>query len=317
MNKIDVLVVWPNRPEQMKQLDETYHLHRLDQAADPDALLDAVGSRIRAVVTSHGGGFSADLLARLPNLEIVASSGVGIDSLCVEACRQRGIPVTHTPDVLNADVADMGMLLLLATLRRLLPGERWIREGHWRNQGMMPLNTSVQGKRLGIVGFGRIGKAVAVRAEAFGMQICYYGRHAQPQVAYPWYADLIQLAQDCDVLLLTVPANSETHRLINAEVLTALGPQGYLINIARGAVVDESALIEALQQGRIAGAGLDVFVEEPNVPDALLALDNVVLQPHCASGTVETRGAMAQLVVDNLAAHFSGRALLTPVKKLD
>lgn len=314
MEKIDVLVVWPNRPEQMQMLDETYRLHRLDQAEDPEALLQEVAPRIRAVVTSHGGGFKPSLLERLPNLEIVASSGVGTDTLCVEACRARGIPVTHTPDVLTDDVADMGMMLLLATVRRLLPAERWIREGHWEARGMMPLNTSVTGKRLGIVGLGRIGKAVARRAEAFGLEVRYFGRRQQAGVAYPFYDDLVELARHVDILLLAVPGDTGTGGLVNAEVLQALGPKGYLVNVARGSVVDEPALVRALQDGVIAGAGLDVFVDEPRVPAALLDLENVVLQPHCSSGTVETRGAMAQLVVDNLAAHFAGRPLLTPVR---
>lgn len=313
--KPDVLVVWPNRPEQMGILDERYTLHRLDLSSDPHQLIQNIGSRVRAVVTSHGGGFPISLLEQLPSLEIVCSSGVGTDSLCIDACYARGIPVTHTPDVLNDDVADMGMMLLLATLRRLLPGERWIREGRWEREGMMPLNTSVSGKRLGIAGFGRIGKAVAVRAKAFGMQISYYGRSYQAEFDYPWYENLVDLARHSDVLLLTLPSTDETYHLVDADVLQALGPAGYLINIARGAVVHEDALVEALMNRQIAGAGLDVFEHEPRVPLVLQQLDNVVLQPHAASGTVETRGAMAQLVVDNLAAHFAGQELLTPVRK--
>ncbi|WP_020680613.1 2-hydroxyacid dehydrogenase [Marinobacterium rhizophilum] len=315
MEKPEVLVVWPNRPEQMKQLGETYHLHRLDQAADPEALLQQVAPRIRAVVTSHGGGLKQSLVDRLPNLEIVASSGVGIDTLCIDACHARGIPVTHTPGVLTEDVADMGMLLLLATVRRLVQGERWVRDGHWQSKGMMPLNTAIRGKKLGIVGFGRIGKAVALRAEAFGLDISYYGRRPQLGITYPYYSDLTDLARDVDILLLALPGGDETRGLIDGAVLQALGPSGYLINVARGSVVEEPALVTALQQGTIAGAGLDVFVDEPRVPAALLDMENVVLQPHCSSGTVETRGAMAQLVVDNLAAHFAGRALLTPVAR--
>ncbi|MBL1376350.1 2-hydroxyacid dehydrogenase [Zobellella iuensis] len=313
MDKTEVLVVWPNRPAQMQMLEQRYQLHRLDLAADPEALLAEVGGRVRAVVTSHGGGFPKHLLDRLPNLEIVASSGVGVDTLCVADCRARGIPVTHTPDVLTEDVADMGLLLLLATVRRLLPAERWVRQGHWQQRGMMPLNRSVTGKKLGIVGLGRIGKAIAQRAEAFGMEICYYGRRRQEGVAYPWYGNLVQLAREVDILMPVLPGGEETRGIISAEVLGALGPEGYFVNIARGSVVDEPALVALLQQGGLAGAGLDVFADEPRVPTALLDLDNVVLQPHCASGTEETRGAMAQLVVDNLAAHFAGRPLLTPV----
>jgi lactate dehydrogenase-like 2-hydroxyacid dehydrogenase len=206
------------------------------------------------------------------------------------------------------------LLLLLATVRRLLPAERWIRDGHWQSKGMMPLNTCIRGKKLGIVGFGRIGKAIARRAEPFGLEISYYGRRQQQDVDYPYYDSLTALARDVDILLLALPGGDETQGLISAEVLAALGPRGYLINVARGSVVDEPALVDALQQGIIAGAGLDVFVDEPHPPARLLDMENVVLQPHCSSGTFETRGAMAQLVVDNLAAHFAGRALLTPVQ---
>lgn len=316
MEKIDVLVVWPNRPEQMKMLEQTYRLHRYDQASveEKEVMLREVAPKIRAVVTTHGGGFEASLLERLPNLEIVCSSSVGLDTICVGACHARGIPVTNTPDVLTDDVADMGMMLLLATLRRMLPAVEWIKSGNWVEKGMMPLNTSLKGKTLGIVGLGRIGKALARRAEASGIRVCYYGRRPQPDVDYRHYDDLVALARDVDILAPVIPGGADTEGLISREVLSAIGPQGYFINISRGSVVDESALVELLEQGRIAGAGLDVFVDEPHVPPALLDMDNVVLQPHCASGTVETRGAMAQLVVDNLAAHFADKPLLTAVK---
>jgi lactate dehydrogenase-like 2-hydroxyacid dehydrogenase len=207
----------------------------------------------------------------------------------------------------------MALMLLLSTVRRLLPGVDWINSGAWVEKGMMPLNTSVTGKKLGIVGLGRIGKAIAARAEAFGMEVCYFGRKPQPDVAYPYYDDLLELARDVDILLPAMPGGPETEGLVSRAVLAAIGPAGYFINISRGSVVDEGALVDLLLQGGLAGAGLDVFVDEPRVPEALLALDSVVLQPHCASGTVETRAAMAQLVVDNLAAHFAGRPLLTPV----
>ncbi|MBV1790688.1 2-hydroxyacid dehydrogenase [Marinobacterium sp. D7] len=315
MKDIDLLVVWPNRPEQMKLLDETYRLHRYDLASpdEKEMMLKELAPRIRGVVTTHGGGFERSLLERLPNLEIVASSSVGLDTLCVDACRARGIAVTNTPDVLTDDVADMAMLLILATLRRLLPGVAWIKNGAWLEKGMMPLNTSLKGKTLGIVGLGRIGRAIAQRAEVFGMKVCYCGRRRQGGVAYPYYDDLVTLARDVDILAPVVPGGADTEGLIGREVLSALGPNGYIINISRGSVVDEVALVELLKTGGLAGAGLDVFADEPHVPPELLEMDNVVLQPHCASGTVETRGAMAQLVVDNLAAHFAGRPLLTPV----
>lgn len=308
-----VLVVGAIRPAQMAELEDLYILHRLDQATDSDVLIANVGEKIEVVVTSNGVGFSRELLDRLPNLKLVSSQGVGTDGLCVEACKARGVQVANTPDVLNDDVADMALMLLLATVRRLLPGDRWVREGRWVRDGMMPLNRCIRGKRLGIAGFGRIGKAIAHRAEAFGLDIAYYGRRKQPEVDYPWYDDLQALARDVDILVVALPGGDPTYRLVGRLVLEALGPDGYLINIGRGSVVDEPALVEALSSGMLAGAGLDVFENEPNVPEELLQMDNVVLQPHCASGTEETRHAMAQLVVDNVAAYVAGRPLLTPV----
>lgn len=316
MSKIDVLVVWPNRPEQMKQLAQDYHLHRYDLANVDEKvnMIAAVGDRIRAVVTTHGGGLSADLVAQLPNLEIVCCSSVGVDTLCIDECAARGIPVTHTPDVLTDDVADMAMMLTLTTLRRFLPAVAWIKSGAWVTQGMMPLNTSLKGKKVGIVGLGRIGSAIAKRAEAFGMEVCYFARQPKADVPYTYYDFLPRLAKEVDILMPVIPGGRDTEGLINRDVLRELGPEGYFINISRGSVVDEIALVELLATKAIAGAGLDVFADEPNVPPALLTMEHVVLQPHCASGTFETRGAMAQLVVDNLAAHFAGHPLLTPLK---
>lgn len=317
MSKIDVLVVWPNRPEQMEILESTYELHRYDQASaeEKTAMIEALGDKVRAVVTTHGGGFDTELLAQLPNLEIVCSSSVGLDTICVDACHERGIPVTNTPDVLTDDVADMALMLMLATLRRMLPGVEWIQSGNWVDKGMMPLNTSVKGKTLGVVGLGRIGKAIAARAEACGMNISYFSRQAKADVGYRHYDDLIALAKGVDVLAPVIPGGAATEGLISRDVLSALGEDSYFINVSRGSVVDEAALVELLEQRAIKGAGLDVYVDEPNVPQALLSMDHVVLQPHCASGTFETRAAMAQLVVDNLSAHFADKPLLTPVPR--
>jgi lactate dehydrogenase-like 2-hydroxyacid dehydrogenase len=311
--KPDVLVVAPNRPDQMKMLDEAYTLHRLYKAQDREALLNEVAPIIRAVVTGGRAGFKKEMLEQLPNLEIVAANGVGVDSIDVEECRARGIPVTNTPDVLTDDVADMGMALTYATLRGFARGERWVREGRWKNEGMMPLATCIKGKVLGIIGLGRIGKAIAARAESFGMEVRYNGRRAQADVAFRFYDDAVALARDADVLLLACPGGEATRNLVSNDILEALGPTGHLVNISRGSVVDEPALLEALQNNRIAGAGLDVYENEPRIDEAFFPLDNVVLQPHCASATVETRDAMAQLVVDNLAAHFAGKPLLTAV----
>jgi len=314
-NKIEVLVVRPNQPLQMDLLSQRYHLHRYDlaDAAGKRAMLAQVGEKIRAVVTTHGGGFSQCLLEQLPHLEIVASSSVGLDTLCVDHCLARNIAVTNTPNVLTDDVADMAIMLMLASVRRLQLGSRWIATGRWQEQGMAPLNTSLGQKHLGIVGLGRIGEAIAKRAQALGMKISYYGRTQKEHSSYTYFDNLVGLADEVDVLIPAIPGGRETEQLISKEVLRALGGNGYFVNISRGSVVDEQALVELLVAGELAGAGLDVFLNEPDVPPALLDLENVVLQPHCASGTHETRGAMAQLVVDNLAAHFAGEKLLSAV----
>lgn len=311
--KPDVLLVWPNRPRQMAILEETYTLHRHDLAKDPDALVREVGERVTALATTGGKGLKRDLIKKLPNLRLVASSGVGYDSIDIAACNERGIIVTNTPDVLTDDVADLGLALILATQRRLVRGDRWVREGRWKREGMMPLTTTLWGKRLGIVGLGRIGKAVALRALPLGLEVSYFGRSRQAGIPYRFYDELHAMCRDIDILLLSCSGGESTRNLVNAEVLKTLGPSGTLINISRGSVVDEQALVEALTTGGIAGVGLDVFASEPDPDEALIAMENVVLYPHHASGTVETRDAMAQLVVDNLAAFFAGKPPLTPV----
>ena len=312
LSRPELLVMRELMPAQMEQLEREFTLHRLDQTDDPAAMLAAVGARVRGVVTTGGFGFKQNLLSALPRVEIVASSGVGTDSIDVAACLDSGVHVTNTPDVLNDDVADLGMGLILNALRRLGDGHAYTRAGSWSRLGMMPLTTSLAGKRLGIVGLGRIGHELANRARAFKMQIAYTGRRKQ-DVPYVFHERLTDLAANVDVLALTCPGGPETRHLINASVLEALGPKAWIINLARGSVIDENALIEALQQRRIAGAALDVFENEPNIDPRFLELENVILYPHHASGTTETRHAMSQLVVDNLLAHFQGRPLLTPV----
>jgi lactate dehydrogenase-like 2-hydroxyacid dehydrogenase len=313
MTKPDILVVVPSRPAQMKMLEQTYTLHRHDKADDPDSLLAEVGSKIRGVVTMGSKGFSTDMLDRLPNLEIVAVGSVGYDSIDVEGCHERSVPITNTPDVLTNDVADLAMALTFDTVRGLSRGERYVREGQWRDKGPMALTTTITGKKMGIIGFGRIGKAIAARAEAFEMTTAYHGRNKQEGVSTPYFEDPVSLAKECDVLMLACPGGEETHHIVSREVLEALGPDGYLVNIARGSVVDEAALLEFMQQEKLAGAALDVFENEPKIDETFFTLDNVVVQPHVGSATVETRSAMAQLVVDNLAAHFTGNPLLTAV----
>lgn len=310
--KPEILLVCPLYDGTMDQLDRAYTVHRLWEAKDQPALLREVRDRVRGISTMGAVGCKAELMAALPKTEIIACFGVGVDAIDLKAAKERGIRVTNTPDVLTECVADLGMTLLLASAREIPQGDRFVREGKWL-KGNYPLCRHVGGKLLGIVGFGRIGQAVAKRAAAFGMEIAYYGRRKNPESAYPYYSDIKKLAADSDYLMLTVPGGPETRHLVDAEVLKALGPEGTLVNIARGSIVDEAAMVKALKDGTLGAAALDVFQNEPNVPQELLTMANVVLQPHQGSATHETRADMGQLVVDNLAAHFAGRPLLTPV----
>ncbi|WP_421699837.1 2-hydroxyacid dehydrogenase [Ancylobacter sp.] len=299
------------------QLNEHFTVHRLD-APDAEATLAEVGPRIRAVATgvgSTGGGarrVTEALMARLPALEIVANFGVGYDSVDAEAAGRRGVVVTNTPGVLDDEVADLTIGLLLATIRQIPQAERHLREGKWPSGGF-PLTATLRDRTLGIVGMGRIGRAIARRLEGFGRPIAYHSRRPVADVPYTHYPELVALARDVDALIVIVPGGPETDRMINAEVLAALGPKGVLINVARGSVVDEPALVKALEEGTIAAAGLDVFANEPHVPEALIGRENVVLLPHVASATHVTRNAMGQLVVDNLLAWAAGKPVLTPV----
>jgi len=262
-----------------------------------------------------GGGearIDAALMDQCPKLEVITICGVGYDGVDVQAAKARGVPVTHTPDVLNDDVADLGLALLLAVARNIPAADQFTRKGEWE-KGPFPLTRKLTGSKLGIVGMGRIGQAIAKRAAAFDMDIRYHTRSARSDVSYDHEPSLTALASWSDFLLVITPGGAATRHLINAQVLQALGPKSYLINVARGSVVDEPALVDALQKGVIAGAGLDVYADEPHVPAALRALPNVVLTPHMASGTAQTRGAMSDLTLANLQAHFDARPLLTPV----
>ena len=288
------------------RLRAIYEVHRLDLAADPEDLLNQVGPRIRGVVTGGAKGCAKTLMDRLPSLEIVAVAGVGTDAVDLGEAPRRGLRATTTPGVLTDDVADMALGLLLMTLRDLGLGERLVRAGQW-GQTAQALARKVTGIRLGIIGLGQVGRAIARRAEAFDMRIAYTDPKAQPQLPYRHEPDLLALARDSDALILAASAD-HGRVLITAEVLEALGPQGYFINVARGKLVDEPALVRALQERSIAGAGLDVFANEPHVPPALLDLDNVVLQPHRASATEQTRLAMGEIVLRHLAECFATEA---------
>jgi hydroxypyruvate reductase len=267
---------------------------------------------LRGIVTSAShGGADAALIESLPALEIIAGFGVGVDNIDVAAAKRRGIVVTNTPGVLNEAVADSALALLLAVTRRVCQADRYVRAGQW-GKAPFPLGQGLQGKTCGILGLGGIGRCIATRVEAFGMQVAYHGRHRQ-EVAYQYCDSLLELAGISDVLVAAIPGGSETRALIDRAVLEALGTEGVLINIARGSVVDQPVLVEMLGSQRLGGAGLDVFIDEPHVPEELYALDNVVLLPHLGSATEETRLAMGQLTLANLKAHFEGRPALTPV----
>ncbi len=294
-----------------RQLESTFEVHRATGAAI-DGLVARHGPAIRAVATRGRDRLDAALLARLPALEIIANFGVGYDSIDLDAAARRGIVVTNTPDVLNDEVADLAVALLLATVRRLPQADRFVRSGRWL-QGNFPLGPTLRDRTVGLVGMGRIGKRIAQRLSAFEVPIVYHSRTARPDVPYRHYPDLLAMAKDVDTLLAILPGGPATRGLIDAAVLAALGPDGILINVARGSVVDEPALVEALRSGTILAAGLDVFADEPRVPQPLLELDNVVLLPHVGSATRHTRGLMGRLVVDNLLSWFEGRGPLTPV----
>ncbi len=309
--KPDVLVVAKLWPPLMEALQSAFTVHDRLHEADP-AAFQAVAPRVRAIC---GGGESkvpASLIAALPALEIISVFGVGYDGYDVPAARARKVPVTNTPDVLTDEVADMGIALMLSVARRIPQADKYVRAGLWPS-GPVPLARKVSGARLGIVGLGRIGQAIARRAEGFGMGVAYTTRTPRTDVTYRYYPSAVALASEVDFLMIITPGGAATKGLINADVLKALGPNGYLINVARGSVVDQTALIQALEQGLIAGAALDVFEDEPNVPEALRLRDNVVLTPHIASATWQTRRAMADLAFGNLQAHFAGQPLLTPV----
>lgn len=311
-DKFELLQTGPVPPFVEEQFDQLFTVHRLHKAPDRDAMIKEIGPRVRALATFGAIPVNAALMQRLPKLEIVSNMGVGYDSVDAKWAGEHDIVVTNTPGVLDEEVADTTIGLLINTVRQLPQSERYLRAGKWLEKPF-PLSPTLRDRTIGIVGMGRIGKAIARRIEAMGLPIVYHSRRPVADVPHRHYPDLLAMARDVDVLILIVPGGPETKNMINREVLEALGPNGVLINMARGSIVDEPALIEALREKKILSAGLDVFADEPRVPKELIEMDHVVLLPHVGSASVETRRAMAQLVVDNLKSWADGKGPLTPV----
>jgi hydroxypyruvate reductase len=310
--KPHILLTIPIYATAVEQLEEAYTVHRLWEAKHRSSFFAEIRDKVRAIATASFP-IPAELMDELPKLEIIATQSVGLDHIDLKAAKARGVKVTNTPDVLTDDVADLAIALALAVARRLVVGDRHVRDGLWLKDNLALAPARFSGTRMGILGLGRIGLGIAKRAESFAMSIAYHGRRAQSGVPYLFYPSLVEMARNVDYLVVACPGGAETRNLVNREVLAALGPKGVVINIARGSVIEEPAMVDLLREGRLGGAGLDVFVDEPKVPETLFALENVVLQPHVGSATHTTRGAMGQLVVDNLKAHFAGKPLLTPV----
>lgn len=313
-DKIEVLQVGPYPQWDEEKLNATFTMHRYFEAADKKAFLAQVGANIRGIATRGELGANRAMIEALPKLEVISVYGVGYDAVDLAAARERGIRVTNTPDVLTKDVADLGVAMMLAQSRGMIGAESWVKSGNWASKGLYPLKNRVHGKRAGILGLGRIGYEVAKRLAGFDMDIAYSSTSAN-NLAENWIFidDPVSLAARSDFLFVTLAASSATRHIVSKQVIEALGPEGMLINISRASNIDEEALLNALESGALGSAALDVFEGEPNLNPRFLKLDNVLLQPHHASGTYETRKAMGKLVFDNLSAHFAGRPLLTPV----
>jgi hydroxypyruvate reductase len=314
--KPEILLLESMMPELEAQLDAAYTVHRLMSASDQASFV-ARGTEatqaVRGIVTGGGTGVTNSIVDALPKLEIIAINGVGTDAVDLGHAKEKGVRVTNTPDVLTDDVADLGMALMLAASRQLVAGDRFVRDGRWARGEGMPMARKVSDKKLGILGMGRIGRAIGRRAEGFGMRISYTDIRAFDELPYRFVPTLVELAAGSDILVIAASGGAQSRGIVNREVMEALGKEGILVNISRGSVVDEPALVAALKAGTLGFAGLDVFQHEPNVPEELLAMDHVVLQPHRASATIETRLAMGELVLANLAAQFTGKDLLTAV----
>lgn len=312
--KHHVLMMGSGTPEMAARLAERFTVHKDWEAPGLEGILDAHADNIVAVATFGATGIDAPTMARLPALQVISNYGVGYDGVDVPAAIERGIPVSHTPGVLDADVANLAIALMLAVTRRIVRDDAWVRSGNWKARGNAPLTRSIEGMKVGMVGLGRIGETIARKLEAaFDCNVSYHTRNRRSDVERPYHASLVEMAAAVDCLVVITPGGASTRHLVNREVLDALGPEGMLINVARGSVVDEGELVAALAEGRLGSAGLDVFEDEPNVPEALVAMENVVLLPHVGSATVETRRAMGNLTVDNILTWFDQGRLLSPV----
>lgn len=308
-----ILLQIGNVTQRMKnRFDELFDVHVWFDQQDPDTFVADHGSGVLAIVTDGHWGVPDQLLARLPNLKVVSSYGVGYDAIDADDAAARGILVSHTPNVLNDEVADTAIMLWLATSRRLIQADKWARSGQWERKGAFPLTRSVQKRQVGILGMGRIGETIAKRAIGFDATIHYHSR-VPKDVNFIYHSTVNDLAAAVDVLFVITPGGTATTHLVNTDVINALGPQGILINVSRGSVVDETGLIAALQEGRLGSAALDVFEHEPTIPDALKTMENVVLAPHIGSASVETRQAMGDLTCDNLERYVQDQTVVTPV----
>ncbi len=311
--KPDVLIIGELAPRVMNALESAYSTHRYWEATDKSSYLSALSGKITAIATTGHYGASAEMIAALPNLKIISCYGVGVDAIDLDAAKAHGVTVTNTPDVLTDDVSNLAVTLLLTISRDIVAGDAWARSGDWETKGGFPLARSVRGRKAGIIGLGRIGLDIARKLEVFGLELAWHGPRDKPDAPYPYYSDPVALADWADYIILACPGGPSTFQIVNEPVMRALGPEGTLVNISRGSCVDEAALVRVMEEGALGWAALDVFENEPVIPEPLKASDRTVLQPHAGSGTVDTRNAMGDLVVENLALYYAGEPVKTPV----
>ena len=311
--KPELLIIGKITPRMAAAFDTAFICHHYDEIPDIDSFISGAGKAVQAIATTGHDGVPAPILTGLPDLKIISCYGVGYDAIDVGEAAKRGILVTHTPNVLNDEVATTAIMLLMACYRQLFVNYDYILSGDWVKKGEAPLTRTIDGLSVGILGYGRIGQTIARKLEAFNCRISYHARTERSDSPHRYYGDLTEMADDVQALIVITPGGAATKHLVNKEVLEALGPEGCLVNVARGSVVDETALVTAIQEGKLGYAGLDVFEKEPQVPEALFNLPNVVLTPHIGSATVETRQAMGDLTVDNLVQFFEKGTVLTPV----